>query len=61
MKKDKSYWEPIPDTPTAGLWLEPYDPNLPTYNFRDLMAYAKKVNKKPIDLTDEEREQFRTN
>ncbi|MCQ9210866.1 hypothetical protein [Granulicatella seriolae] len=35
--------------------------NAPRYNFRDLYAYARSKGLEPIDLTDEEREQFRTN
>lgn len=33
----------------------------PTYNFRDLYAYARGKGLEPKELTEEELEQFRTN
>ena len=44
-----------------GVMTEEWKEGTPTYNFKALFAYCKKVAKKPADLTELEREQFRTN
>ena len=44
-----------------GIMTEEWNDSLPTYNLRDLFAYCRRVGKRPADLSDEEREQFRTN
>lgn len=45
----------------GGILTEEWKEGTPTYNFRALMAYCNKVGKNPEELTDLEREQFRTN
>ena len=44
-----------------GPLTEPWEDGTPTYNFKKLFEYCRKVGKSPIELTNEEREQFRTN
>lgn len=44
-----------------GVMTEEWKEGTPTYNFRALLAYCERVGKKPADLSDLEREQFRTN
>ena len=44
-----------------GPLTEPWDEKAPTYNLKELFAYCRSVGKEPVELTDEEREQFRTN
>lgn len=44
-----------------GTLTEPYGKNTPVYNFRALLDYCKRIGKAPAELSDEEREQFRTN
>lgn len=44
-----------------GPLTEPWKEGTPTYNIKKLFDYCRKVNKEPIELTEEEREQFRTN
>ena len=44
-----------------GVMTEPWSEELPRYNIRKLDEYCKRVGKKAAELTDEEREQFRTN
>ena len=53
----------IPDPPDgSGVFTEPWDESNPTYNVPKLMAYTRaQVKKAPIELTEEERNMFRTN
>ncbi len=53
----------IPDPPDgSGVFTEPWDESNPTYNVPKLMAYTRAQGKKaPIELTEEERNMFRTN
>ena len=53
----------IPDPPDgSGVFTEPWDESNPTYNVPRLMAYTRAQGKKaPIELTEEERNMFRTN
>ncbi|MDD2647460.1 MAG: hypothetical protein PHI27_02955 [Eubacteriales bacterium] len=44
-----------------GVMTEELDENTPMYNLHDLFEYSKKVGKAPAELTDDERERFRTN
>lgn len=44
-----------------GVMTEEWNDSMPTYNLRDLLAYCRRVGKRPVDLSEEEREQFRTN
>lgn len=44
-----------------GVMTEEWGKDTPTYDFRALLAYCKKVDKEPANLSDLEREQFRTN
>ncbi|MBQ6347933.1 MAG: hypothetical protein IJI71_10315 [Clostridia bacterium] len=44
-----------------GVMTEEWKEDSPTYNLRALFAYCKKVGKRPVELSDSEREQFRTN
>lgn len=44
-----------------GKLTEPWDESAPTYNIKKLMEYCKMKKKRPVELTDEERENFRTN
>ena len=44
-----------------GIMTEEWKEGTPTYNFRALLEYCKKVGREPAVLTDPEREQFRTN
>jgi hypothetical protein len=44
-----------------GIMTEEWNDSMPTYNLRDLFAYCRRVGKRPVDLSEEEREQFRTN
>lgn len=44
-----------------GVLTEEWKEGTPTYNLRDLFAYCRKVGKEPAELSDLEREQFRTN
>ncbi len=53
----KREYDPDPGGPLT----EPFDPTAPNYNYKLLMAYCRKVNKRPVELTDEERAVFRTN
>lgn len=49
------------DLEDFGVMTEHIDENTPSYNLKALFAYCRRVNKKPVQLSDEEREQFRTN
>lgn len=49
------------DFDDLGTFTEPWNEDDPVYRFRELAEYAEKVGKKIADLTDEEREQFRSN
>lgn len=53
----------IPDPPDgSGVFTEPWDENNPEYCIPKLMAYTRAQGKKaPIELTEEERNMFRTN
>ena len=44
-----------------GVMTEEWDDTVPTYDLRSLFHYCRSVGKEPIDLTDKERDQFRTN
>lgn len=44
-----------------GVMTEEWEEGMPTYDFRALFAYCEKVHKRPAELSDLEREQFRTN
>ena len=44
-----------------GVMTEEWNEDTPTYNLKELFAFCRKVGKKPSELTDLEREQFRTN
>lgn len=44
-----------------GVMTEEWKEGTPTYNLRALFEYCKKVGKEPVELSDLEREQFRTN
>ena len=44
-----------------GVMTEEFTENIPTYNIKATYEYCKRVGKKPAELTDLEREQFRTN
>lgn len=44
-----------------GTFTEPYSDDTPTYNFRALLAYCKEKNVHLSELSEEERERFRTN
>lgn len=44
-----------------GALTEPWNPKNPTYNLRDLFKYCREHQIEPIDLTDKERDMFRTN
>ena len=45
----------------GGVLTEEWKEGTPTYNLRDLFAFCEKVGKRPAELSDLEREQFRTN
>ncbi|MCQ9210870.1 hypothetical protein [Granulicatella seriolae] len=51
----------ITESGDIGLHYMPWREGDPEYYFKGLCEYAKAKGVKPIDLTDEEREQFRTN
>ena len=44
-----------------GVMTEEWKDGTPSYNLRDLFAYCRKTGKRPAELTEKEREQFRTN
>ena len=44
-----------------GVMTAEWEDGTPTYNFRALLAYCERVGKEPADLSDIERDQFRTN
>ena len=44
-----------------GVMTEEWTEEMPTYNLKELFAYCKKIGKRPVELSDLEREQFRTN
>lgn len=44
-----------------GIMTEERKPDSPTYNLGKLYAYCEQKGVRPIDLTESEREQFRTN
>ena len=44
-----------------GVMTEEWNEETPTYNLKELFAYCKKIGKRPVELSDLEREQFRTN
>lgn len=44
-----------------GMLTEPYGKDTPTYNIKKLFEFCRKIGKEPVELTDVEREQFRTN
>ena len=44
-----------------GVMTEEWQEGTPTYNLKELFAYCRKVGKQPVELSDLEREQFRTN
>ena len=44
-----------------GVMTEEWNEDTPTYNLKEMFAYCRKVGNKPSELTDIEREQFRTN
>ncbi len=44
-----------------GMLTEPYGKDTPTYNIKKLFEFCRKIGKEPVELTDEERGQFRTN
>ena len=44
-----------------GVMTEEWKEGTPTYNLRELFAYCNQTGKKPAQLTELEREQFRTN
>lgn len=43
-----------------GVMTEEWKAETPTYDFRALLAYCERVGKAPAELSDLEREQFRT-
>lgn len=49
------------DNDPGGLLTMQSDPSQPTYNFKLLSEYCRKTGRRPIELSNEEREQFRTN
>jgi len=49
------------DNDPGGILTMPSDPSQPTYNFKLLSEYCKTIGKRPIELSNKEREQFRTN
>lgn len=53
--------EPVVELEDYGVMTEEWVDGTPTYNLRDLFAYCEKVGKRPAELSDREREQFRTN
>ena len=53
--------EPIVELEDFGVMTEEWVEGTPTYNLRDLFAYCQNVGKKPVELSELEREQFRTN
>ncbi len=44
-----------------GMLTEPYGKDTSTYNIKKLFEFCRKIGQEPVELTDEEREQFRTN
>lgn len=44
-----------------GVMTEEWKDGTPTYNLKALFAYCRKIGKKPAELSEFEREQFRTN
>ncbi len=49
------------DFDNLGTYTEPWSKDMPTYNLRKLFEYCKKVSKRPMELSEDERERFRTN
>lgn len=49
------------DLEDFGVMTEEWKEGMPAYNLKALFAYCKKAGKKPAELTEVEREQFRTN
>ena len=49
------------DIEDFGVMTDEWKEGTPTYNLKELFEYCHKVKKKPIELAEEEREQFRTN
>ena len=45
----------------GGVLTEEWKDGTPTYNLKALFEYCSRVGKRPADLSDLEREQFRTN
>ena len=44
-----------------GVMTEEWHDETPTYNLKELFTYCKRIGKRPVELSDLEREQFRTN
>lgn len=44
-----------------GVMTEEWKKDAPAYNLKALFNYCKEVGKQPVELSDLEREQFRTN
>lgn len=44
-----------------GVMTEEWNEETPTYNLKELFDYCRRVSKRPVELTNLEREQFRTN
>ena len=45
----------------SGVFTEPYGKDTPIYDFRALLDYCEHIGRIPAELTDDERERFRTN
>lgn len=50
-----------PELQDFGIMTVEWDNKTPTYNLRDLFSYCEAKKKSVEDLTDSEREKFRTN
>jgi hypothetical protein len=44
-----------------GAVTEPLTEDTARYNYRELIEYCKEIGKEPADLSNKEREKFRTN